>query len=188
MQILQVVLIDVGVKANKLAHRAVSTLTILVLLSGFLRVQAQNVCTNPQYPGSFSIDKAKVCVGSPITVTAPSAIINAGYNFQYDGKSSVDKITLSSTKTFSYTSPGSYTVVQVGSGNGAATGTILCREVVVLPVDPVKFTAKGCSGRRAIVTIDASTLGQYDSYEIYWGDGVREQKTRAEVAVDLLHT
>ncbi len=188
MQILPLVLIDVGVKANKLAHRAVSTLTIFVLLSGFLQVHAQNVCVNPQYPGNFSIDKAKVCVGSPITITASPAIINAGYNFQYDGKSSVDKITLSSTKTFSFTSPGSYTVVQVGSGGGAATGTIACREVVVLPVDPVKFTAKGCSARRATVTVDASTLGQYDSYEIYWGDGVREQKTHAEVSIDLSHT
>ena len=188
MQILQLVLIDIGMKANKLAHRAVSTLAILVLLSVLLPVQAQNVCVNPAFPGNFSIDKAKVCVGSPITITAPTTIINAGYNFQYDGKSSVDKIVLSSTKTFSYTSPGSYTVVQVGSGGGAATGTILCREVVVLPVDPVKFTARGCSGRRAIVTVDASTLGQYDSYEIYWGDGIREQKTRADVSVDLSHT
>ncbi len=159
-----------------------------MLLSGFLPLQAQNVCINPQYPGNFSIDKAKVCVGSPVAITAPPTIINAGYNFQYDGRSSVDKIVLSNTRTFSYTAPGSYTVVQVGSGGGAGTGTIFCREVVVLPVDPVRFTARGCSGRRAIVTADASTLGQYDSYEVYWGDGVREQKTRAEMAVDLSHT
>ncbi len=188
MQILPLVLIDVGVKANKLAHRAVSTLAILLLLSVFLRVHAQNVCINPQYPGNFSVNKAKVCVDFTVSVTAPPTIINAGYNFQYDGKSPVDKITLSSTKTFSYTAPGSYTVVQVGSGGGAATGTIACREVVVLPVGQVKFTAKGCSGRRATVTVDPSTLGQYDTYEISWGDGVREQKTRTDVSVDLSHT
>jgi gliding motility-associated-like protein len=183
VQILQLVLIDFGVKANKLAHRAVLTLAILVLLSVFLQAQAQNVCINPAYPGSFSIDKAKVCVGTSITV---STTANAPvYNFQYDGKSAFGQFPTVNSKTFSYTSPGSYTIVQVGGG---LTGTIACREVVVLPVDPVKFTARGCSGRRAIVTVDASTLGQYDSYEIYWGDGVREQKTRADVAVDLSHT
>ncbi|WP_332368353.1 gliding motility-associated C-terminal domain-containing protein [Spirosoma telluris] len=55
-------------------------------------------------------------------------------------------------------------------------------------MDQVKFTTKACSNRRAIMVPDASTLGQYDLYEIYWGDGVREQKTRAEMALELAHT
>lgn len=188
MQSLQLVWIQVGKKANKLIHQVGLCLAVLIVVCGFYRVQAQNVCTNPQYPGNFSLDKAKVCVGSPITVTAPSSIINAGYDFQYDGKSTVDKIVLSTATTFTYTKPGSYTIVQVGSGNGSATGTILCKEVIVLPTDPVTFTVKSCSARRAIIVPDVSTLGQYDLYELYWGDGVREQKTRAEMNLELSHT
>ena len=191
MRILRLWLAGIGVIANDvLAHcSGTAIIGLLCLFIGSYTAQAQGVCTNPAFPGSFSVDKSKVCVGSPITITnVPATITSDVYNFQYDGKSTVDKIILTATKTFSYTQPGSFTIVQVGSGNGTGTGTILCREVTVLPVDAVKFTAKSCSGRRAIVVPDASTLGQYDLFEIYWGDGVRQQKTRAEMAVELSHT
>lgn len=95
---------------------------------------------------------------------------------------------LSTATSFVYTQPGSYTILQSGSGNGSGAGTIACKEITVLPVDPVTFTVKGCSSKRALLVPDASTLGQYDLYEIAWGDGVREQKTRAQMALDLSHT
>jgi gliding motility-associated-like protein len=188
VRILRLWLIDVGAKADLLAYWKTMALFGLLLLCGSPTAQAQNACVNPLFPGNFSLTKDKICVGTSVSVTAPPTIINAGYNFQYDGKSSIDKITLSTSTTFSYTAPGSYTIIQGGSGNGTGTGTILCKEITVLPVDQVKFTAKSCSGRRAMVVPDASTLGQYDLYEIYWGDGVREQKTRAEMALELAHT
>ncbi|MBC3788840.1 gliding motility-associated C-terminal domain-containing protein [Spirosoma utsteinense] len=66
----------------------------------------------------------------------------------------------------------------------------MCKEVTVLPLDPVKFTAKACSGRQALVDVqlDAST-SQYDSYVINWGDGQNSNPlTRAEIATQQAHT
>ena len=163
----------------------------LAFLGGLGHVQAQNLCANPLFPGEFSLSNDKVCAGSLVTITnVPSAIINAKYSFQYDSKSSITQISssLSAATTYTYSQPGSYTILQAGSGNNTAGGTFLCKVVTVLPLDPVKFTAKACSGRRASIAPDMSTLGQYDLYEIYWGDGVRVQKTRAEMATDLSHT
>ncbi|MDB5242519.1 MAG: hypothetical protein JWP57_3144, partial [Spirosoma sp.] len=76
----------------------------------------------------------------------------------------------------------SYTILQGGSGTGPGTGTILCREVTVLPIDPVKFTVNVCSGRRATlnVKLDANT-GQYDEYLVDWGDGNKQLKTRPNI-------
>ena len=179
------------VKTNALLFWSTVTLFGLAFLGGLGNVQAQNLCNNPLFPGEFSLSKDKVCVGSPVNITnVPSAIINAKYSFQYDSKSSLAQInsSLSASTTYTYSQPGSYTVLQAGSGNNTAGGTFLCKVVTVLPLDPIKFTAKACSGRRASIVPDLSTLGQYDLYEIYWGDGVRVQKTRAEMATDLSHT
>ncbi|MCK8491381.1 gliding motility-associated C-terminal domain-containing protein [Spirosoma sp. RP8] len=90
--------------------------------------------------------------------------------------------------TSTYGKPGSYTILQVGSGGGAGTATVYCQEVTVLPVEPVKFTVIPCLGRKATLVPDETTLGQYDRYEVYWGDGVRERKTRAELVAKPTHT
>ncbi|QMW00655.1 T9SS type B sorting domain-containing protein [Spirosoma foliorum] len=185
MRILRLWLIDVGAKANVLAYWKVMALLGLLLLCKSPSTQAQNACINPLFPGNFSLTKDKVCVGTPVEVKTGPNIINVGYNFQYDGKSPLGQVTFASSTTATYAQPGSYTIIQYGSGGG---GTVLCKEVTVLPVDQVKFAAKSCSGRRAMIVPDASTLGQYDQYEVYWGDGVRELKTRAQMALELSHT
>ncbi len=90
---------------------------------------------------------------------------------------------LVSNTSFVYAQPGSYTIIQVGSGGGSASGTIACREVTVLPTNPIDFTIKSCSGRQVTVDIklDANT-NQYDNYVIRWDDGAVESKTRAQLA------
>ena len=146
-------------------------------------VQAQNECANPKFKGDFNIDKAKVCAGSPIyIIDVPANLSSAGYNFQYDGKSPIDKVPLTQAKSIVYSQPGSYTILQGGSGNGTGTGTILCREVTILPVDPVKFTTKFCSGRGVTldVVLDART-NQYDDFIVDWGDNNMEIKPRASI-------
>ena len=191
MRILRLWQTEAGVKAKLLANWTSFALIGVQLICGLRATQAQNVCLNPQNLGGFSLDKSSVCVGSPINIVNPApTLTSAAYDYQYDGKSSISQIgpSLSPTKTFSYTAPGSYTIVQVGSGNGSGTGTIYCQVVTVLPTAQVKFTVKTCSGRRAIIVPDATTLGQYDKYELYWGDGTREQKTRADMANELSHT
>ncbi|HLL96275.1 MAG TPA: gliding motility-associated C-terminal domain-containing protein [Spirosoma sp.] len=146
-------------------------------------VQAQNVCINPTFKGDFNLDKVEVCVGSAVNIIdVPTTLSNAGYNFQYDGKTPFNNIVLTPNKRMVYSKPGSYTILQAGSGNGTGTGTILCREVTVLPVDPVKFTVNVCSGRRATLTakLDAGT-DQYDELLVDWGDGIKELKTRQDI-------
>ncbi|MBN8821266.1 MAG: gliding motility-associated C-terminal domain-containing protein [Spirosoma sp.] len=178
-----------GVKTNGLTGWLSLALGLYLLLGSPRFVQGQNVCANPRFPGDFSVDKAKICVGSSVNIVGvPANLISAQYNFEYDGKSTIDKVTLAPTKAHTYSTPGSYTIIQSGTGNGAGTGTIFCKEVVVLPVDQVKFTVNVCSGRRAILVPDGSTLGQYDSYEIRWGDGTVERKTRAELTNQPAHT
>ncbi|GAB3942964.1 hypothetical protein GCM10028805_08420 [Spirosoma harenae] len=179
---------EVEVDTSGLTRLLRLPLFLLTLLSGFQAAQGQNACNNILFPGNFTVDKARVCVGQQITVGTGAGIINAQYNYQYDGKTPIGSVTLTTNRFNTYSTPGSYTIIQSGSGNGTGTGTIACREITVLPVDPVKFTVKVCSGRRAIMVPDPSTLGQYDKYEIYWGDGNREQKTRAEMAIELSHT
>ena len=165
------------------------TVGLYCLLSSFSTVKAQNECINPRFKGDFNIDKLKVCVGSPVTIVdVPTSLTNIGYNYQYDSKSSIDKIVLTPSNSVVYAQPGSYTILQAASRGG--TGTILCREVTVLPLDPIKFTAKGCSGRQVLVdvTLDAST-GQYDSYVINWGDGQNSAPlSRTEIVSQQSHT
>ncbi|WP_332368352.1 hypothetical protein [Spirosoma telluris] len=129
MRILRLWLIEIGAKANVLAYWKTIALFGLLLACGSRAVQAQNACINPLFPGNFSLTKDKVCVGSPVSITnVPNNLISAGYNFQYDGKSSIDKVVLSATtKTFSYTAPAL---------------TRLFREEVVMAQVQERFSAK----------------------------------------------
>ena len=184
---------DRGAKSGWPVRSLLSTLGFYCAhaLWGFSPVHAQNECINPKFKGEFNIDKARVCVGSPVTIIdVPANLSSAGYTFQYDGKSSIDKVVLTTLKSTVYSQPGSYTILQGGSGNGSGTGTILCREVTVLPLDPIKFTAKGCSGRQALVdvSLDDNTR-QYDSYVINWGDGQSSAPlSRTEILIQQSHT
>lgn len=160
-----------------------------LIVSVIQSVQAQNACLNPPYKGDFKVDKPRVCVGNPVTIIdVPASLSNVGYNYQYDGKSSIDKVVLDAqNKTFTYAKPGSYTILQAGSGN--AVGTIFCQTVTVLPLDPITFTAKSCSGLKVTVTPNASTLGQYDTYRIDWNDGnPPEELSRTAMEANPEHT
>lgn len=177
------------VKSNLPKYGLAVALFGLAFLGELGTLQAQNLCQNPLFPGDFSLSKDKVCVGSPVNVVTGPNLGTVRYDYNYTGKSyqEIDP-TLVPATSFTYSKPGSYTILQSGQGGGQGGGTFLCKVITVLPLDPIKFTAKACSGRRATITPDLSSLGQYDLYEIYWGDGVRVQKTRAEMATDLSHT
>lgn len=189
VRVLRLWLMESGVKTKGLTGWMSLAMGLCMLMGSSQFAQGQNACANPRFPGDFSVDKAKVCVGSSVNIVGvPNNLISAQYNFEYDGKSTIDKVTLAPTKAHTYSVPGSYTIIQSGAGNGAGTGTIFCKEVIVLATDQVKFTVNICSGRRAILVPDGSTLGQYDSYEIRWGDGTVERKTRAELTNQPSHT
>ncbi len=158
---------------------------LFLLLTGSLPSVAQdpnnNYCVNKlgAADGGFTLDKARICVGSAVqAINVPASLSSIGYVSQYSGRGLPTNFEIG--PSFQYTQPGSYTILQVGSING--TRAIACREVTVLPTDPVRFTVKACSGRVATldVTLDAST-GQYDSFTVRWGDGQSEVKTRASI-------
>ncbi|GAB3577392.1 hypothetical protein GCM10027578_45010 [Spirosoma luteolum] len=149
----------------------------------------QGVCATGTAKGFFSLEKAKVCFGTPVKITGvPSTISNTGYDFNYDGRT-LDKVRTVTSTTFSYTAPGTYTILQVGSGAGLSEGTIYCQTVEVLPLGKVNFTVRACAGRQAtIVPALDETNNKYDTYQISWGDGVVESKKRADFQANVQHT
>ena len=186
--------IEAGFEINRLVQ------WIIIFLVMFSNVSHQavfaqtadpnnNYCVNPlgALAGGFSLDKTRICAGSAVAITGgtPNGLSNVGYIKQYSGKGLATNYELG--PSFQYTQPGSYTILQVGSING--TSTISCKEVVVVPTDPINFTVKACSGRQVTlnITLDANT-SQYDSYVIRWDDGAIESKTRASLATPPVHT
>jgi gliding motility-associated-like protein len=148
-----------------------------------------NYCIDRQgaATGGFTLSKTKICAGEAVSVTGgiPTGLSNIGYIAPYDGKGIPSNVV--SGANIQFTGPGSYTVLQVGAINGLRA--LACREVTVLPLDPIKFTAKACSGRNVFVdvTLDAST-SQYDSYIINWGDGQNSAElTQAEIRTQQTH-
>lgn len=188
VRILRLWLTDVRVNTNWLVGWQLAFLFLICLTGNPLLAQDpnNNYCLNSlgADAGGFSLDKQKTCVGTPVLITGTSPNLgNVGYFDRYDGKGIPNNTTQG--PSFVYTQPGSYTIIQVGSRNG--TRSIACREVTVLPLEPVKFTVNRCSDRTATIVPDAASLGQYDNYTIDWGDGVRVSVDRARLAASISH-
>ncbi len=183
VQILGTWLTEKGAKIERIglfAALLIATTTILAT--------AQNVCINPVAQGGFTLEKTRICLGTPVKITGTSAnVSNVGYNYEYNGNG-FPTTTLNQT-TYSYTKPGSYTIIQVGSGGGLSTGTIACQQVDVLPVGIVRATARSCGNR--VVTMSATlddSNNKYDAYQINWGDGVVQSYTLAQLQARPQHT
>ncbi|ADB42343.1 hypothetical protein Slin_6385 [Spirosoma linguale DSM 74] len=163
-------------------------LFVLSINASFAQDPNNNYCVDPKgaESGGFTLDKVRTCVGTPVGITGglPAGLVNVGYVKEYSGKGIPTIFELG--PSFLYTKPGSYTILQVGSIN--KNPAVACQTITVLPLDPVKFTAQSCLGRRATITVDASTLGQYDSYLIRWGDGTSEERSRTEMQANPAHT
>ncbi|UFH56576.1 T9SS type B sorting domain-containing protein [Spirosoma sp. KNUC1025] len=148
-----------------------------------------NYCVNPQGAevGGFTLDRTRICVGSAVTVvkgSVPANLAAVGYVSQYSGKGI--PTTFETGPSFTYTKPGSYTILQVGTSNGLRA--LACQTITVLPLDPISVTVKSCAGRKVTVTPNISTLGQYDTYIIQWGDGNIEQLSRIAMEANPEHT
>ncbi|MEZ0542320.1 gliding motility-associated C-terminal domain-containing protein [Fibrella arboris] len=135
---------------------------------------AQNFCptSTATETGGFSVP-AQVCAGKPVTVTGvPASLVNIRYVYQYSGNGIPGGV--ASTSNI-YTTPGSYTILQVAAGSNA-TGTFACRVVEVLPVKAVSFSTASCSNRTVSLTytLDNETI-RYNQLSINWGDGSATQ-------------
>ncbi len=111
-------------------------------------------------------------MGTLVTITNPLASVpTVGYVYEYNGVGI--PATAPPTPTYTYSKPGSYTILQVGSGGGTGGGTSACRAIEVLPINPISYTVTVCQNRKATLTytLDAETA-RYDKLQIRWGDGL----------------
>ncbi len=165
-----------------------------LLLLLFLPVKSSlaqsNYCTNPpanSKVGGFTLTNDRICIGSTVQIKAGSeqqGLANTAYVYEYDGKGLPNMF--DPKKDHTYTQKGTFTILQVGTLNGF--DAYACKTVTVLPLDPVSFKVQACLGRRVTVTVDPTTLGQYDSYTIRWGDGAVDNFSRAELQAQPPHT
>jgi PKD repeat protein len=122
----------------------------------------------------FEANITRGCVPLTITVTNCSTDgSQIGYDYG-DGNSIKDE-------TFTYTTPGKYTIKQIGnfvSSNGANTLTKV-DYIEVLATPPPTFALSTCAGRSVEVNIPDTN---YDSYLINFGDGT-SQVTASNTAV-----
>ncbi|MBO0937604.1 gliding motility-associated C-terminal domain-containing protein [Fibrella sp. HMF5335] len=141
------------------------------LVINTLPVRSQSVCDRATQGGGFTAP-ARACLSGPVTVVNTVATLtNVGYVFEYDGKPLASGQQFSQSTKWTYSKPGSYTILQVGSSGG--TNAVACKVIDVLPVKPVAYSVVVCPGRKATLTyaLDAETA-RYDKITINWGDGL----------------
>lgn len=119
--------------------------------------------------GGFTINFEKGCTPHTIEVTNTVTGVdpaNIQYYFNYKPG---DIITGQNTGTKNtYNSPGTYTILQLGTGSGKS----FCRQVTVLDNRPPSFTVTSCGNQRVKVIIaDNAISRQYDQIEVRWNDG-----------------
>jgi gliding motility-associated-like protein len=183
VQILGTWLTDKGAKIGQ-----TSLLAALLIAATIGISMAQNVCINPVAQGGFTLEKTRLCVGTPVKITStPASVSNVGYNFEYNGNGF--PATTVNAATYTYSRPGSYTIIQVGSGGGLSTGTVSCQQVDVLPLGAVRAVALACANRviALTATLDDSN-NKYDAYQVNWGDGVVQSYTLAQLQARPQHT
>lgn len=135
--------------------------------------------------GGFTVNPKRVCANQPVTViNTRSGAQNIKYIYGYTPDSNI-AVAGRLGNVYTFTRPGRYKILQTGSLNG--TGMIHCDEVEVLPIDPVRFTVRVCSGRKVVV--DIIDAGQYDNYTVNWGDNTTTGAiSRANLTGQLTHT
>lgn len=129
--------------------------------------------------GGFNLSVTRGCV--PLRVEVSSEDVNVTsttylFNMQgtdykkYSGK-------LSNRKDTTYTRPGKYTIIQLGSKNG--TASFACQEIEVLPADkPTNYSWVSCAPNQVILSIKNDPAFKYDYYEVVWDAGGVPQNFR----------
>ena len=136
-----------------------------------MSVQAQDLCTAGG--GGFSINgttgTGPVTGCAPFSVTVANTVNGANniqFNFDYKGGTAPNG---NAATTFTYTAPGRYRILQVGSSG--ATGISACREVIVKGTEAPKVLLQPCPGNVLRLTIVKDSISdQYDQFQITWND------------------
>ena len=148
---------------------------LLWMIAGMGSVATAQLCGKGEKPGGFSINGitgTDPIIGcAPLTVSLKNTVAGANpISYSYDYKGEEPPANLTNATTFTYTKPGKYRILQVGSSN--AGSITLCREVIVRDVTPPKVTYTACPGGIIKLTFaDDSITRQYDQIELDWNDG-----------------
>ncbi|MPR34037.1 T9SS type B sorting domain-containing protein [Salmonirosea aquatica] len=175
-----------------MAYRRINILWVGLLWLGIgelATVRGQDLCQTGG--GGFTINfdtgTAPITGCAPFLVTVANTVAganNIAYNFDYKGEANPSTTT---NRTFTYTKPGTYRILQVGSSG--ATGITACREVIVRDNTPPKVTYSSCPGGKIKLTFaDDSTTKQYDQITVDWFDGSPLVYVNTRGSLEIEHT
>jgi len=119
--------------------------------------------------GDFKVlgnNSATQCTGRPMVVVTASKVTNARYVYDYKVKADTAKATTATTYT--YSTPGYYYIVQIGTVGGKPS--ITCGLFLVLATPKPTFSLSSCEGSTVKLNINTTNL-DFDQYIVDWGDG-----------------
>lgn len=157
--------------------------------SAFCQVQT-DYCNSSLYKSGFSLVTSKGCAPlftvSVIDVVPDIDPTNVQYVYDYKGGAFTGGV---KDVNWTYTTPGTYTILQVGASLKYHSGAAFCQQVEVLPSPPIKFTARLCSGR--VATLDFQfddDTRKYGKVTVDWGDGIVDAATALNTIGSPQHT
>lgn len=159
-------------------------------------VWAQNYCTNVPgvLSGGFTLNKTKTCAnsgGALVLTNTTSGLKNIQYVVGYDGKtlgtpSAVDIPGTTSVTAVTPSSPGTYSILQIGAGGAANDPYAKCQSLTVLPTEAPAFTTQSCGNRQVTLNFQLTpNTEQYDFIEVNWGDANVERFSMADLQAGL---
>jgi gliding motility-associated-like protein len=158
----------------KRSLRIITLLNLFCLLAAV--VNGQKVfCDNGG--GSFNITPPTGCVGEAVSVTSlvANSAENVSYAYNFDRKlTSAPTSGYTDVLSHTYTTPGTYTILQFGSLNG--TGFTACKDITVKETRAPEADLVACeNGRVRLTIVKDNSTASYESVEINWGDGSPKQ-------------
>lgn len=132
-----------------------------------LAAQCLSVPRNPlDAQGGFTVSVSRGCAPLKVDVTSEDPNVTSTtylYNMvgtdykKYSGR-------LTNRKDTTYTRPGKYTIIQLGSKNG--TASFACQEIEVLPTaKPTNFRQFSCQLNQVTITLLNDPAFKFDTYE-----------------------
>ncbi|MBC7893560.1 MAG: hypothetical protein H7Y12_15190, partial [Sphingobacteriaceae bacterium] len=123
--------------------------------------------------GGFVASSVTGCAPLTVQVTKTSALLlNDKYFYNYRGgdyKQPTFDLQFSTRTDTTYTKPGEYIILQLGSKGGKPT--FFCQKIEVFATPRPRFNVVSCALGRLTLTIPNDPSIKYDSYSVDWGDG-----------------
>ncbi|WP_138479630.1 T9SS type B sorting domain-containing protein [Dyadobacter bucti] len=148
-------------------------LLLLFLLSVLLPFQKKAFAQFCGNTGGFTVTPSEGC--APLSVEIKNEVTgaeNISYVYDFDRNQTTAPLPGQATQdvTFTYSDPGTYTILQFGSAGG--TGFSQCKDIVVNETKAPKGELVNCgNGLSRVTLIDDKIAAGYDFIIVDWGDG-----------------